>query len=87
MEKEVTVIEGDSVILACPLYKSAVPVKIVWLYAISHEYVTIDKTKAVSDNGTPLLQTFITTNCVLCLVHTANRDKTKYCLVLSVTKV
>lgn len=50
VDKQLTVTEGDHVMLHCPLYASSLPVDITWLYP-DYDAVTVDQTKAISDNG------------------------------------
>jgi len=61
VDKQLTVTEGDHVMLHCPLYASSLPVDITWLYP-GYDAVTVDQTKAISDNGTTLLVYFATSN-------------------------
>ena len=51
MDRVITVMEGDAVTLHCPLYRRSLPVDITWHYA-NYQPVTVDETKAISDNGT-----------------------------------
>ena len=59
-DKQLTVTQGDAIVLHCPLYQAALHAEnITWYHGNEYYEVDVSRTKAISDNGSQHVQHYL----------------------------